>query len=169
MWNIYSALAQSTMAAHTLLPALKRNLICASSASDTPWKPVPTLARAQHKLHVSLLCIYSYFKACRSCPPHKPSHPDSVSAQLKTKKKDSHELSCYSCLWFIINFYFCLFGVFCIVIEVFQIIFTALDFTHKRNIFVTIKTIQGFVKVPKIFFSWLNFIILLFVAFIFCH
>lgn len=49
-------------------------------------------------------------------------------------------------------FYFCLFGVFCIVIEVFQIHFTALDFTHKRKILVTIKIIQGFVKVPKIFF-----------------
>lgn len=68
MWNIYSALAQSTTGCPHTLPALKRNLICASSASDTPWKPVPTLAWAQHKLHVSLLCVYSYFKARRSCP-----------------------------------------------------------------------------------------------------
>lgn len=150
MWNIYSALAQSTMAAHTLYLPWREIL------SVLPLPPTPPESLSPHwpELNTNYMSHCSAFTATLKPAAPVPHISPLIQTlfQLSWKQKIGLAWAELLLMPLIHYFYFCLFGVFCIVIEVFQIHFTALDFTHKRKILVTIKMIQGFVKVPKIFF-----------------
>lgn len=150
MWNIYSALAQSTMAAHTLYLPWREIL------SVLPLPPTPPESLSPHwpELNTNYMSHCSAFTATLKPAAPVPHISPLIQTlfQLSWKQKIGLAWAELLLMPLIHYFYFCLFGVFCIVIEVFQIHFTALDFTHKRKILVTIKIIQGFVKVPKIFF-----------------
>lgn len=94
MWNIYSALAQSTTAAHTLYLPWREIL----SALPLPLTPPESLSPHWPELSTDYMSHCSTFTATLKPAARVPS-ARLFSTRLKEQKQVQHELSCGLCAW----------------------------------------------------------------------
>ena len=155
MWNIYSALAQSTTAAHTLyLP--RREIL-----SVLPLPPTPPESLSPHwpELNTNYMSHCSAFTATLkpAAPvPNISPQPGSVSAGLGKKKTCVSWAATCAFDSLLISFFFCI-----LIEEVMQINFAALDFTQKKTTSVLFTFYSRFCRGSNLLFN--NNIFLVFI------